>query len=354
MFRKKYKHMIGQIHPKEELISNILKSIDSSHKKGIIKRPYFRKPAVAVIVIAIACLCIFITIPTLAAKIDPIYHIIYMVSPGIAQRFIPVQKWDEDNGIRMEVMSSYIRDNMADIYISMKDLEGNRIDDTIDLFDSYSINRPFNCSATCKRVDYNEEDKTAIFLISITQLGNKDIKGSKITFSVKNFISNKQNYDDIEIPISLSKVKDTKDTQEIFPSGSSGKNYMKYISGNRVTALKPSEPIKEFPIDGVLLTGIGYVDESLHIQTAVYDNLKKDNHGYFYLKDRNGNVQNSNYTFSFFEQIQQSERVDYHEHVFNIPKEEIGLYALYGNFVITGKYTEGDWRVTFPLTKDNK
>lgn len=351
MFREKYKHMIEQIQPEDKLIDKILKSTNNRHKEERATVPYFRRPAIAIIAV---CICVFITIPALAAKIDPFYNLIYMVSPGIAQHFMPVQKWDEDNGIRMEVISSYIRDNKADIYIAIKDLEGGCIDDTIDLYDSYSINRPFDSSATCRRVDYNEENKTATFLISITELGDRNIEGDKITFSVKNFISHKKNYDNIEIPIDLSTIKDVESTQEVRSSGGGGEGYKEYLSRNRITALKPTEPIKEFPIDGVLLTGIGYINDNLHIQTAVYDNLKKDNHGYFYLKDEGGNIQDLYYSFSYFEQPLKSERVDYCEYVFNIPKEKIGTYNLYGSFVITGKYTEGNWRVTFPLIKTDE
>ena len=77
----------------------------------------------------------------------------------------------EDDGIKMEVISAYINADKADIYISMQDMTDERIDETTDLFDSYSINRPFSSSATCERMSYDEETKTATFLISITQWG---------------------------------------------------------------------------------------------------------------------------------------------------------------------------------------
>ena len=57
------------------------------------------------------------------------------------------------------------------IYITMQDLTEDRIDGSTDLFDSYSINRPFDSSAHCERVRYDESTKTATFLITIDEWG---------------------------------------------------------------------------------------------------------------------------------------------------------------------------------------
>lgn len=296
-----------------------------------------------------AILCVSIGTPALAANVPAVYELMYLVSPSIAQFFMPVQKTDEDNGIKMEVVSAYIRDNTADIYITMQDLTGNRIDSTTDLNDSYSINRPFGGSASCQRVGYDKKTKTATFLISIKEWGNQKITGDKITFSVKQFISDKKSYADIKIPIDLSSVETAKDTKRVDSTGGSGKDYEKYIVEGKTTALTPSQAMDGFPVEGIELTGIGYIDGKLHIQTAAYDNLDKDNHGYFYLKDAGGNRVDLDYDFHFLNQFQQPGRIDYYECVLDIPQEQLGKYTLYGNFVTSGMLTEGRWSVTFPL-----
>lgn len=53
--------------------------------------------------------------------------------------------------------------------------------------------------------------------------------------------------------------------------------------------LEPGEPRGEFPVEGMALTGVGYVDGKLHLQTAVTDLEAYDNHSYFYLLDQEGN-----------------------------------------------------------------
>lgn len=305
-----------------------------------------RKLAAAILAVIV---CLSVGTPALAANVPAVYELIYLASPGIAQFFMPVQESSEDNGIKMEVVSSYIHDSTAEIYITMQDLTGDRIDSTTDLNDSYSINRPFSSSASCQCVGYDKKTKTATFLISITQWGNQKIAGDKITFSVKQFISRKKSYDDIKIPIDLSSVRAAKNTKSVDSTGGSGNDYEKYIVEGRTTALTPSPAMDGFPVDGIDLTGIGYIGGKLHIQTAAYDNLDKDNHGYFYLQDAGGNRVNPDCDFHFLNQFQQPGRIDYYECVLGIPQERLEDYTLYGSFVTSGMHTEGNWRVTFPL-----
>lgn len=75
----------------------------------------------------------------------------------------------------MEVVSANVHDNVADIYISMQDLTGDRIDETIDLFDSYYIKPAYDSVGNCKLVDYNDTTKMATFLIRISQFDNQKI-----------------------------------------------------------------------------------------------------------------------------------------------------------------------------------
>lgn len=347
MFREKYKHMIDQVHPNDDLLYDVLKPAYSRSKKKNVLISSFRKPVIAIIAI---CICMSLAVPALAATVEPVYQLMYMVSPNIAQFFMPVQKSDEDNGIRMEVISAYIRDNVADIYMTMQDLTGDRIDGTTDLYDSYSINRPFDSSAFCQLVGYDEKTKTATFLISITEWGNQKIAGDKITFSVKEFLSHKKNYSDVKIPIDLSSVTAAKGTQKVYTTGGGGKDYQTHTDEGRAIVLTTSQALAGFPIDGIDLTAIGYIDDKLHVQMALNDRLKNDNHGSFYLKDTNGRKAECNYNIYFTNQYEhQEDRIDYYECVFDIPQEEIGKYSLYGDFVTSGMFTDGNWRVTFPL-----
>ena len=59
-------------------------------------------------------------------------------------------------------------------------------------------------------------------------------------------------------------------------------------------------------------------------------------------------------TISDLENITSENRIDYDEYIFDIPQSEIGQYSLYGDFVISGLFTQGNWEVTFPIEEIKK
>lgn len=272
------------------------------------------------------------------------------LTAAAAQYFQPVHMADEDNGIRMEVESAYIHGDTAEIYVTLRDLTGDRVDKTTDLFDSYDINTPFDASAHCERVGYDPDTGTATFLITIQQWGGRDITGNKITFSVGRFLSHIRHYEGVEIPFDLSAAAEVTETWQPYVTGGNwNAGDMQYFN-----ALIPGEPWEGFPVEGIDLTGIGYVDGKLHIQTMVENNLDKDNHGYFYLEDADGNQiccgsELGNWSVHFVTGMDTRDRIDYNEFVFNITPEELAQCKLYGEFWTSGLLTEGNWRVTFPL-----
>ncbi|WDV45743.1 hypothetical protein PV797_19960 [Clostridiaceae bacterium M8S5] len=345
MFRDTYRSMNEQIIPDSKLVNKVIHAKKKSIKTNKIKN-FFLKP---VAICAISLLIVLTVTPVIADNVSGIYNLMYFVSPSVAQYFMPVRKTCEDNGIIMEVVSSYIHDNTAEIYITLKDLKGNRIDETTDLNDSYSINRAFDSSATCRLVAYDTKTKTATFMITIKEWGNKKIVGDKITFSVREFISNKHEYNEIPIEMDLKTIGEAKSTKYVSTTGGGGTKYREYITDkDEIEVLTPATPMK-FPVKDINLTGIGYMDGMLHIQTSVINNLEKDNHGYFFLVDKNLKKINDTYRVGFMEKNIDGNRVDYDEYVFDIPKSKIDQCSLYGTFFISNTFTKGDWQVTFRL-----
>jgi len=117
----------------------------------------------------------------------------------------------------------------------------------------------------------------------------------------------------------------------------------------------PGDEEASFPVKGIDLTGVGYVDGKLHVQMQMKNSPDNDNHGYFYLKDADGNRVLSRYSFSFRQMKEQEGQISYCEDVFDVPYEELSAYQLYGYFVTSQKKTEGGWRVTFsPESQQSK
>lgn len=347
MFKEKYNNMNKHIVPEEELVNKVINSIEDN-KKGQTKiKRSFRKP---VAILASLLLIVITATPILASKVPDIYNLMYLASPTVAQFFMPVQESSEDNGIKMEVVSAYVHDNIAEIYITIQDLIENRIDETTDLNDSYSINRSFDGLSNAENIGYDEKTGKATFLITITEWGNKKITGDKITFSVSEFLSGKKNYKDVPIGTDLTKIDNSPLVHKTqLMGGFTGPDGESVFE---TTALVPSDPM-DFPVEGIDFTGVAYIDDMLHIQTSVENNLTKDNHGEFFLKNKDDNIINIDYGFSYAKNPHTNNRIDYYEDVFDVPQSEIGEYELFGDFWVSTSFTTGDWQVTFPL-KDKK
>lgn len=300
--------------------------------------------------LAAAVLCMLLTVPTLAfAVTDPVYEALYLISPAAAQALRPVRMSCEDNGIRMEVISASIHGDNANIYISMQDLTGDRIDGTMDLYDSYRINRPFDGSATCQLVSYDAEQKAATFLICITRWGGQDIEGGKITFSVREILSGKQTFEDLLPQLDLGLVARSPFSQSGVDIRGWSQPGGDRIDVESIPVLTQQDDLLFSPLLGVQITAMGYLDGKLHIQ-AHYDNIHEtDNHGYLYLQNADGERIRSDLSISFWDEEHSG---SYEEYVFDIPADKLPGYQAYGYFRTGGVLTKGRWQVTFPLEEE--
>lgn len=348
-FKDRYQEWNEKVQPSEELLGNLLSEAQDrqSHKSR-----WGRGIAVA----AAFLIAINVSLPVLAGTFPNIYELMYLVSPAVAQFYRPVQIADEYDGIRMEVVAAYIHEETAEVYITFRDLEGDRLDETTDLYDSYSIHTSSSSAiGSCQKVGYDPENHTLTYLITVTQEEGRKIEGEKLTFSVGGYLSHKQNYENVEIPIDMTQV--TEAPYQYVDSPANGGTMTGYsglvtkvsdiqTQGYRVLVPQPADP--DFPIVGVNFTGIGYIDGKLHIQYAVQNPLNNDNHGFFSLQNEAGEAIEEVGSVSFREGTGEN-RIDYRDSVFLIPQEELQNYRLYGDFVISEDYHEGNWQVTFPI-----
>ena len=334
-------------------ISDAISNISNRHieeaadfqigKKGVRKHFIMRR---AVAAAATIMLVFTMSVPALAAAdYEPAYNLLYKVSPTIAQKLKPVRMSCEDNGIKFEVISAYVEGSEAKIFISAQDIDGDKIDETTDLFDSYSINTPFDCRSSCENISYDTKTKTATFLISISQWNEQDIIGEKITFRVREMLSNKQEYDMVLSDLDMNNISTAPETvtpTHIF--GGSGTNYSEVE--NNFRALKATG-ILYSPVEGVDITAMGYVDGDLHIQVRYENVLKTDNHGYIYFQNNEGEKITCNANVEFSTDREYQER--YVEYIYDLSDIELAEYDAYGYFVTSDTLITGNWSVTFPL-----
>ena len=165
-------------------------------------------------------------------------------------------------------------------------------------------------------------------------------------------MSNKQKFDGIIADIDLANIDLTTMTQIVSPRGIDSAELAEQHKSNNhgLTALKSDKSITS-PVDGVMITAVGYVNGNLHVQVYYENILKTDNHGTITLKNRvTGEIISCFGSFSFFDAEKSG---SYQDYIFaDISTTELLNYQLYGEFVTSAGSIEGDWSVTFPLENE--
>lgn len=350
---KTYASMNEQIHPDEALIQKTLER----------RRPRVNGKKLALRITAVAAiLAILAASPVaLAATSSTAYGIMYDLSPQMAQFFTPVNESCTDNGIRMEVLSARVTEqNTVEAYISIQDLAGGRIDESVDLFDSYSINTPFDSYGTCSQISYDDRTETAVFLISHAENSGCDLAGEKVTFSLRTLISHKDSAEDVAI-CSLPEQTNA-ESMELSTCNPPWAEYtLTGVPGTpenaptSATVLVPSECDIALPQQFAhRVTGIGWIDGRLHIQVATDQKIERDAQAFLHLRDAGGEIIRPSDSYSFAWGMGKDDRTDYTEFIFDIPEDAASTYTLYADFSIAGLRTDGDWRVTFRLPESDQ
>lgn len=294
-----------------------------------------------------------------AFGVDEAYHLLYFVSPKIAQSFKPINVSCEYNGIKMDVISGEIDGSKASFYISM---QGDNLADDIDLYDSYYINCPFDSNGHVSFSSFDEETKTAYFVVTIETMNGEPMPREKVTFKIREMIFDKEKTDCIFDEINLSDVPiDPPTVTDISYNGMAlGRGYeledvdpsdYRYLPQSTTPIAKPAEKIS--------ITGIGYIDGALHVQTYYEDVFKNDNHGFLYLIDENGEkypLSDEPHWLSAGYWADGSNGCpsdgannNFDEDIYKIDYEDLGKYRLGGEFFTSNGYISGDWEVTFRL-----
>lgn len=342
----------GKLKPDRELILQTSQKIKNTVPSARRKRAY--RP---ILVAAAILVCLSVTVSASANFSPSVYSLMYDVSPEIAQFFSPVRKSCEDNGIKMEVISAYIHEGTAEVYISMQDLTEDRIDESIDLFDSCDIRSYFDISGHCERIGYDADSKTATFLITVTQHKNGkevDLRGQKIHFSVQEFLSRKNEQNNVPVAFDLANAEPVTKACKLDSSGMEWKSGV-YYKGGATMNMKDSETNVIVPpgntlctVNDTQITAVAYYNGKLRVQVMTAHRLDKDAHEWIYLKDKNGETVHPYGTVDF-RTYEDGAQIIGRDYIFDIPQDEIQNYKLYGDFITNEMLTQGNWKVSFHL-----
>ncbi len=280
------------------------------------------------------------------------YEFLYKLNPYLAEKMVPVEKSSVDQGIEMRIAGICVEGDVVDAYVTMRDLEGDRIDGTTDLFDSYSIETNCDQWGGCSLVDYDEETRTATFLLKMG-LYDRQLGGKKMTFRVRRFLSGKQEMETVLSQIDLKAMSKEEANalpkEELEKKIGSKRSNMVYSSEDELVprCLVPNEAQECRIADGASITAYGIVDGKLHVQVYYEDVHGRDDHGDVHLVQPDGKWILREAAVNFWDK----ERIGrYEEYVFDVPVQELDQYEVGGYFSLGAKLYEGDWKISFPFT----
>lgn len=334
-------------------IKNTMEQAITDIDDKFLEEAIFRKPVLRTIkrlaVSAAALFLLFFGSMSAAVACGSItaYEILYSLTPQIAQKLIPVYASCENKGIRMSVEAIKIEGSTAYIYISIQDLEGSRIDETVDLFDSYNIHTASGKIGGCSLISYDDAQKTATFLITVQQ--EDKIAGNFMTFSVSKLLTNKK-----EVTMKMPEILSATETDKVIPLSETdmgGFHTEEYYNSQPVkSVLTENESQYLSPADGITVTAYGYVEGKLHIQVH-YENIHEfDNHGGVYLQ-KGDSFLDPETQYSFWDEEHTGR---FYEYIYPVSSEELKDYDVWGEFVTSDTLIEGDWKVSFPIKNDEE
>ena len=293
----------------------------------------------------------------LAALNDDVNQLLYRIWPQAAMALRPVNLISESQGIRMEVVSASLNGTESLVTLTMQDLEGDRMDETTDLFDSAILQLPYDGSGTCIQTGYDPETKTASFAVYMDFNIDHPVENDKVSFRVSRFLSHKQKQT-VDLTQYITGAVEEADSMPVPAirgwSGNPADNEDQQAvtdKAHRLRVLNTQNSL-EIPIaDGVMFTGIGMIDGALHVQIRYSDIHHTDNHGFLTLTDHNGN----SYADAGLPEIGSvswfGENHDsWEEYIFEQYPEDLSEATLSGTFTTASPATEGEWYVTFPLS----
>lgn len=336
---------------KAENFLNAMGNIDDNYLNTDVPKRRVRKKMIKWFAGAAAVLVLVTSsLPAMTAfGSDGAYNILYNISPRIAQDFKPVEKSCVDDGIEMMVISAKRDGSRAEIYLAMRDLTGECEYRDWDLYDSYRLNLWRDMNGYCKFDEYDDETKTARFVIVLETMDDSPMPKGKVTFSVRELLLGKKKTNG-DIKINMSEISTTPKTTK--RDDISGYSYFhgeepdyrefRFLEANE-------EPVCR-PADNAAIDAIGYVDGALHILMRYEDNFHTDSHGFVSLVDREKGERIGDEQIKSFVYWSDEKHTDMcYEYVIPVEYDKLSDYTLYGEFCTALEYRKGKWQITFPL-----
>ncbi|MCP1184685.1 hypothetical protein [Paenibacillus sp. 1781tsa1] len=322
-------------------------------EKSINRRRKYRK-AIYIPITAALSLCLVTGAAASAGIIDlsSILHFLGADRIGILQ---PVHQVSEDQGIRMEVIGAVRDGDTTEIYVSLSDLTGHRIDDTLDVYD-YRVTGGHANNAQI--IHYDDANKRAIVRFLIQGKVSKN----RITVQINTLMSGTSLQDGYNVQVDWEQLLQEKQNNnyDILNqdriSGLGGQTDIQ-LETDPIPVLH--QDVTNVPVEGIdwmHISNMGFVERKLHIQINPNNEIGEYNHGYFYFTDEQGQkLDIPQYSISYGHYMKDGVGYggDYEEFVYDLSAvDNLDKLRLQGSFTSISEVVRGNWKTTFNLSEN--
>ena len=139
----------------------------------------------------------------LATTVPSVQNLFAIVGTQISSMLQPIERSCTDNGIETTVVAAMNDNDMVDIYVAVKDLEGSRINERTNLADVQLSG--IAMTPMVQMVQFDEKTATATFRIE--GVCGEDLNGKKITLSIGAVLLGRTEWSDQNTGISVSDIE---------------------------------------------------------------------------------------------------------------------------------------------------
>ena len=340
------------------------------------------KKRISFSVIIIVAVLLIGTMTALAASVEDINAMLYKLWPEAARALRPLNLSDEGSGIRLDIISASLTDDQLLITYSLTDLEGDRLSEETEL-DPYAYNPTIDSKYSSNRLlYYDAENHQAVFASYWEYLPVSLPEGvvwgedpGTITFRINGLMSPVKTGVDLwplmadnaypAEPASVPVANPGLET--IVASEDAAKEAEKHIP----EVLNPENNLHIAVVEGIELSGIGWIDGQMHVQVYMSDWLKSvgiTNTArytcFISLRDRQGNE--VMWTDEFMDQLLKDNpyyiwgvnwrnggEEQWIEKIFPVQPEDMDQYMIYceieDRLTKNEELLNSEWIVSFPV-----
>ncbi len=252
---------------------------------------------------------------------------------------VPIGVNCEDNGIRMEVISGRVSEDKIVLLISMEDMDGKYKDNEL-VLDRFHTDIGNNLSS--HNVFYDRKEHKSYIKLSMEIDQSAITEDRMITVSNRSIEVYQALYADLTPYLKLYGV-----TTEGVRSPNADLPDVPGLERPKINVLDYTNPLDILLADGVRLTGIGWINDRLHVQTAT--DRDKAEIAFVYDSWNQKEYTQSRMIWDDMPVWQMGSDV-YLEGIYDCKPEETDKLRLFTATSVRSQYTEGLWEVQFPLS----